>query len=84
MPSFGRVPVFSEEWGEQFSTTMQDYLTRLEQSLEDAIDADVETISGEPFCGCSVCWERETYLMAVKLAIEGHEAGLVWLEDPVA
>ena len=81
MPSFGRVPVFGEEWGEQFTTTLGEYIERLELSLEDDT-VEVETISGDPFCGCSVCYDRETYLMATKLAIEGYENGKVWLEEP--
>jgi len=88
MPSpadiFGRLPVYSEEWGAEFLTTMHDYIESLEISVENEIENIVEgvapTISGDSFCGCMVCYERETYLMATKLIIEGYEAGKVWLE----
>jgi hypothetical protein len=79
---FGEVPVFDEEWGESFMRAMRDYVTTLESSLDDDPEnevTEVETISGLPFCGCSDCYERETYLMAVKLAIEGYAAGKVRL-----
>jgi hypothetical protein len=33
-----------------------------------------------PFCGCQDCYEREVYLMATKLVIEGYESGKVHLE----
>jgi hypothetical protein len=83
MSTFGRVPVFDEEWGELFMDAMASYVELLERSLEDEGDdaVEVETISGVPFCGCQECWERETWLLAVKLAIEGFEAGKVRLED---
>ena len=82
MSSFGRVPVFGEEWGESFVTALREYIDVLEVSLEGETEAEVETISGDPFCGCSDCYEREVYLLATKLVIEGYEAGKVWLEDP--
>lgn len=74
-----RLPVFSEEWGEEFVASMRGYIEALELSVDG--DIDVETLSGEPFCGCGDCYERETYLMAVKLALEGHEAGRVRLAE---
>jgi hypothetical protein len=82
MSGFGRVPEYSEEWGEAFLAAMHDYLETLETSLEgDDLDNDVETISGEPFCGCADCYEREMYLMATKLVVEGYESGKVRLVD---
>ena len=80
MSSYGKVPVFDEEWGEAFTEAMRDYVNLLEVALEDGTEAEIETLSGEPFCGCSDCYEREVYLMAVKLALEGYEAGKVDLE----
>ena len=82
--SFGRVPVFGEEWGESFVSALREYIDVLEVSLDDDTETavEIETISGEPFCGCSDCYEREVYLLATKLVIEGYEAGKVWLEAP--
>jgi hypothetical protein len=80
MSSYGRVPVFGEEWGEAFTEAMRDYVNLLEVALEDETEAEIETLSGEPFCGCQDCYEREVYLMATKLVIEGYEAGKVHLE----
>jgi hypothetical protein len=81
--TFGKVPVFEETWGEDFMEKMHDYMGGLERSVDaESIEdeGDVETISGMPFCGCPDCYERESYLMALKLAIEGYEAGKVKLE----
>jgi hypothetical protein len=93
MSGFGRVPVFDEEWGDLFLKKLNDYMQTLEAFLDvegldpdiaPDLESDVETISGEPFCGCSDCYERESYLMAAKLVIEGYEAGRIRLEDPDA
>jgi hypothetical protein len=78
--SYGRVPVYGEEWGESFMEAMRTYVDILEVALEHDTEAEVETLSGMPFCGCSDCYEREVYLMATKLVLEGQEDGKVWLE----
>jgi hypothetical protein len=80
MSSYGRVPIFEEEWGEAFMGAMREYVDLLEVSLEDGTEGEIETLSGMPFCGCSDCYEREVYLMATKLVLEGQEDGKVWLE----
>jgi hypothetical protein len=80
--TFGRVPVFSEAWGEKTLAAMREYIETLELALDDdSMEMEVETLSGEPFCGCSDCYEREGYLMMTKLVLEGHEAGEVRLSD---
>jgi hypothetical protein len=79
MSAYPLVPAYSEQWGDRFIATLHDYISDLERSVDEG--DDVETISGEPFCGCSDCYEREAYLMALKLAIEGYEAGEVRLVD---
>ena len=74
----GFVPAFSEEWGKQVITTMRDYIDVLERSVDDG--SEVETLSGQPFCGCTDCYERETYLLLIKLTLQGQKDGLVYLE----
>jgi hypothetical protein len=78
--TFPRVPTYSEEWGERFITTMRDYTEGLERAVDEDGVAE-ETLSGHPFCGCSDCYERETYLMAMALTIEGYQTGEVRLAD---
>lgn len=78
MTDYGRVPVFSEEWGTQTTSTVRDYIAELEAALDN--DVEIETLSGVYFCGCSDCYEREAYLMLTKLVVEGVEAGEVTLE----
>jgi hypothetical protein len=79
--TFGKVPEFTENWGERFIRRMRDYMEELEESVENP-EADGETLSGQPYDGCQDCVEREYGLMAIKLTIEGYEAGEVKLVDP--
>jgi len=76
-----RLPEFDEAWGENFIDQMRDYIDTLEASLDDDNEIEIDTLSGVPFCGCTDCYERETYLLATKLVIEGYEAGKVRLVD---
>lgn len=83
---FPQLPVYSEAWGERFIETMREYINGLERAFDDDEDTGVDvddppTISGQVFCGCADCYEREMYLMAVALTIEGYEAGEVRLAD---
>jgi len=40
-----------------------------------------ETLSKEPFCGCSPCFWRETLFYIVPRLLEGYENGKIELED---
>ena len=85
-PTMPRRPIFDEVWGERFQLAVRAYIESLEHtlSLEGVIGEEdtTETLSGLPYDGCSDCYERESWLMAVALAIQGYEAGEVRLEAP--
>jgi hypothetical protein len=79
-----RLPEFDEEWGEAFTTAMREHMDQLYESIdadEDDPAADPVVLSGAPFCGCTDCDERERYLLATILIIEGYEQGKVKLVD---
>lgn len=81
MSSYGRVPVYDDEWGTRFTTVMDTYMTLLDESVESPDGEEMETLSGQPYDGCSECVFRESSLMAIKLALEGHEQGQVRLSE---
>ena len=76
-----RRPEFDEAWGQTFTDRMRDYLDTLAASLDEDDETEVDTLSGLPFCGCPDCYDRETWLLATLLAVEGYEAGNVRLVD---
>ena len=79
-----RMPEFDEEWGEAFVTTMREHMDQLYESLdaeEDDPAADPVLISGQPFCGCPDCDERERYTLATILILEAAERGEIRLVE---
>lgn len=70
---------FTEEWGELVQEAVADMLA--EQWRDDWPDADSAppAPSGEPFCGCPTCEQRETSYLAVMLGIVGYLSGDVEL-----
>jgi hypothetical protein len=75
------MPEFDETWGAAFIERMRTHMDELHESLYGEDDREQETISGQPFCGCQDCDERERYLLATILILEGYEQGKVRLVD---
>lgn len=75
-----RVPCYEPDWGKELSARVDDYMELLHEGL-DTHDGDPPTLTGYPFCGCSVCEDRERTFMIVTLTLEGVEAGRVRLEE---
>lgn len=74
--------VNDQEWAHDLEKGVEDYTDMLFEAVWDANDAEiVETLSGEPFCGCSPCFWRETLFYIVPKIIEGYENGKIELED---
>ena len=46
-----------EKWAEELQEGVEEYLMRLQDSIDE--DEDMETLSGDPYCGCSQCYFRE-------------------------
>lgn len=79
-----KLPAFDEEWGTYFVNQIRAHMEQLYDSIdaeEDDPAADPVVLSGQPFCGCEDCDERERYLLATILIIEGYRAGKVKLVD---
>ncbi len=73
-------PVFDPEWGERFERELNDYMEALENAVSEEDFSDVETLSGEPYCGCPDCWTREYLLKAVALTLVGVEMAQIRLD----
>lgn len=70
---------FDPEWAQMVETDYEQTMERLWDSIE-TDDGDLETPSGEPFCGCQICVTRETLWLVMSHAVAGYEADKVWLE----
>ena len=80
-PGVTRMPEYDERWAEGFIERIREHMDQLYWSLDGEDDREQETLSGQPFCGCQDCDERERYLLAIMLILEGHEQGKVRLAD---
>jgi len=64
-----------EDWATDLQNGLEEYMMALYDYVEaesDTPEADVETESGLPFCGCNVCEAREILTFIVPRAIKGY------------
>lgn len=70
------------DWAQTIEKGVEDYTDMLFEAVwEGSDDVVPETLSGEPFCGCSQCFWRETLFYLVPHLLEGYENGKIELED---
>ena len=70
-----------QEWGHQLEVGVEAYTDMLFEAVWSTDEEEVsETLSGQPFCGCSQCFWRETLFYLVPKIIKGYEEGKVTLE----
>jgi len=71
-----------QDWAHQLEKGVEEYTDMLfEATWESSDDEITETLSGEPFCGCSQCFWREALFFIVPKLIRGYEEGKIELED---
>jgi hypothetical protein len=74
--------VTDEAWAQDLEKGVEDYTDMLFEAVWDGTEEIVpETLSGEPFCGCSSCFWRETLFFLVPKIIKGYEDGKLELEE---
>lgn len=69
--------IVNTEWSRELERDFQEYIFACEESIDE--DEDFATLSGEYFCGCSVCYTREQLFFLTPRIIEGYEEGFVKL-----
>lgn len=73
--------VNDQEWAHDLEKGVEAYTDMLFEAVWDANDDEIsETLSGEPFCGCSPCFWRETLFYLVPKIILGYEERKIELE----
>ena len=63
-------------WAEALETSLSEYIADCYDSVYDD-DEDFETISGQPFCGCSTCDSRETIMFLIPRIIYAYKEGIL-------
>ena len=72
--------VNDEEWAKELEIGVENYTDMLFEAVWESSEEITETISGEPFCGCSTCFWRETIFFITPKLLKGYEQGKISLE----
>jgi hypothetical protein len=59
-----------EAWASEFQRNLDEYMMRLQDSIDE--DVDVDTVTGQPFCGCTDCYWREILAFAAPVIMQGQ------------
>ena len=74
--------VIDVEWAHELEVGVENYTDMLLEALWENGEENIpETLSGEPFCGCSQCFWREALFYLVPKLLRGYEEGKIELED---
>jgi hypothetical protein len=74
--------VTDQPWAYELEKGVEAYTDMLFEAVMEGEEEEVpETLSAEPFCGCSDCFWREALFYLVPRIIEGYKEGKIELED---
>jgi hypothetical protein len=74
--------VIDQAWAHDLEKGVENYTDMLFEAFEDSTSEVLsETLSKQPFCGCSACFWREALFYLVPRIIKGYEEGKVELEN---
>lgn len=68
-------------WASNLQRNLAEYMDTMQNSVYE--ETDVETESGQPYCGCDDCFWREVLSYAVTRIITGYNEGKISLKGPV-
>lgn len=66
-----------EMWASKLQHDLEDYLMRLADSVDE--DSDIDTLTGQPYCGCSDCFWRELLAFVTPALLKGQTDGKIEL-----
>jgi hypothetical protein len=79
-------PVYPEDWALKLEADFDEYMDALYEQVDaDPFDEDHNDdsgidVTGEYFCGCSVCHRRAEWTWLMIKVIQAHQDGIVTLE----
>lgn len=66
----------SVEWARSVEQRLDDYIGGLANGVDEDEDGNFD-LTGEPFCGCSVCYSRATIDFLMRETAEGIATGAI-------
>ena len=70
-----------ETWAKDLESTFEKYIWDCEDLVDNESENGFNTLSGEPFCGCSTCYTREQLFFLVPKIIKAYKEGKVTLNE---
>ena len=71
-----------DEWSKNLETAYEEYMWNCESMVDgEEPDEFTETLSVEPFCGCSTCYTREQLFFLVPRIIKAYKEGKITLNE---
>lgn len=71
------------EFAQALEREYEDYMSNCEE-LIDGEDVEFDTLSGEPFCGCTTCYSREQLFFLVPKIIKAYKEGKITIPEDEA
>lgn len=71
---------WSQDLEDQYTTYMANCESTIDAEMYDETN-DFQTLSGQPFCGCDVCYIREQLFFLVPRIIEAYKTGKITIPD---
>lgn len=69
-----------EAWAKSLEEDFETYIFACMDAVDSEVD-EFETVSGQPYCGCSTCYNREVIMFLMPRIIDAYKAGILTEED---
>lgn len=69
-----------EAWASKLEQEFEEYMDACQfcaDADESELDENFETVSGQPYCGCSTCYNREVIMFLIPRIIDAYKAGIL-------
>lgn len=69
-----------EAWASKLEQEFEEYMDAcmfFADADEEELDENFETVSGQPYCGCSTCYNREVIMFLIPRIIDAYKTGIL-------
>lgn len=70
-----------QAWSSELQAGLSEYIDHLLYGIDEP-EEEIDTLSGQPFCGCDVCYWRETLFYVVPKVLDGYLSGKITVIPP--
>lgn len=67
-----------ESWAKKLEEDFSEYIYACQDSVDEELgNEEFETVSGQPYCGCETCYNREVIMFLIPRIIDAYKAGIL-------